>query len=158
VSVRNATGVRSNAYAAKLGGEGKPSQPVMSIRLHGNFASARRPTDQAKRDSAIPPQFARASLNRPGQPVWTSIILMSLRPAECGDDHDVIHLGGETAVVVPLHEYGMLAALRKRASAEEIAEAEIDAAIAEHEAWKAAGRPGGTIPHEVAMAELLGGQ
>ena len=52
----------------------------------------------------------------------------------------------------------MLAALRNRASAEEIAEAETDAAIAEHEAWKAAGRPGGTIPHEVAMTELLGGQ
>ena len=30
--------------------------------------------------------------------------------------------------------------LRKRASAEEIAEAEIDAAIAEDKAWKAAGR------------------
>ena len=70
----------------------------------------------------------------------------------------MIHLGGETAVVVPLQEYGMLAALRKRASAEEIGEAEIDAAIAEHEAWKAAGRPSGTISHEVAMAELLGGQ
>jgi hypothetical protein len=83
---------------------------------------------------------------------------MSAWPAECGDDHDVIHLGDETAVVVPMHEYGMLAALRKRASAEEIAEAETDAAIAEHEAWKAAGRPGGTIAHEVAMAELLGGQ
>ena len=97
-------------------------------------------------------------VNRPGQPAWTSIVLMSAGPAESGDDHDVIHLGGETAVVVPLHEYGMLAALRKRASAEAIAEAEIDAAIAEHEAWKAGGRPGGTIPHEVAMAELLGGQ
>jgi len=33
----------------------------------------------------------------------------------------------------------------------------IDAAIAEHEAWKAAGRPGGTVSHEAAMAELLGG-
>ena len=96
-------------------------------------------------------------MNRPGQRSRTSIILMSAWPAECGDDHDVIHLGGEAAVVVPLHEYGMLAALRKRASAEEIAEAEIDAAIAENEAWKAAGRPGGAIPHAVAMAELLGG-
>ncbi len=60
-------------------------------------------------------------------------------------------------MVVPLHEYRMLAALRERASAAEIEEAEIDAAIAEHEAWKAAGRPGGTISHEAAMAELLGG-
>ena len=46
----------------------------------------------------------------------------------------MIHLGGETAVVVPLGEYRMLAALRERASAEEIEEAGIDAAIAEHEA------------------------
>jgi hypothetical protein len=51
----------------------------------------------------------------------------------------------------------MLAALRERASADEIEEAEIEAAIAEHEAWKAAGRPGGTIPHAAAIAELLGG-
>jgi hypothetical protein len=83
---------------------------------------------------------------------------MSAGPAESGDDHDVIHLGGETAVVVPRHEHGMLAAPGKRSSAGEIAEAGIDAAITEHEAWKTAGRPGGTIPHEVAMAELLGGQ
>jgi len=68
----------------------------------------------------------------------------------------MIRLGGETAVVVPLDEYRLLAALRERASAAEIEEAEIDAAIAEHEAWKAAGRPGGTISHEAAMAELLG--
>ena len=61
-------------------------------------------------------------------------------------------------MVVPLREYRMLTALRERASAEEIMAAEIDAAIAEHEAWKAAGRPGGTIPHDVVMAELLSGR
>ena len=82
---------------------------------------------------------------------------MSAWSAEQGDDHEMIHLGGEAAVVVPLREYRMLTALRERASAEEIDAAEIDVAIAEHEAWKADGRPGGTIPHEVAMAELLGG-
>lgn len=82
---------------------------------------------------------------------------MSAWSAEQSDDHEMIHLGGETAVVVPLREYRVLAALRERASAEEIEQAEIDAAIAEHETWKADGRPGGTIPHEVVMAELLGG-
>jgi hypothetical protein len=82
---------------------------------------------------------------------------MSAWSAEQGDDHEMIHLGGEAAVVVPLPEYRMLAALRERASAEEVEQAEIDAAIAEHEAWKADGRPGGTIPHEQVMAELLGG-
>jgi hypothetical protein len=35
-------------------------------------------------------------------------------------------------------------------------EAEIDAAIAEHEAWKAAGRPG-LKSHEEFMAEVCGG-
>jgi hypothetical protein len=83
-------------------------------------------------------------------------MLMSARPEEHGGSHDMIHLGGETAVVVPLHEYRMLAALRERASAEEVEEAELDAAIAEHETWKASGRPGGTVSHETAMAELLG--
>jgi hypothetical protein len=78
-------------------------------------------------------------------------------PSEHRDGHDEIHLGGQTAMVVPLHEYRMLMALREHASAAEIEQAEIDAAIAEHESWKAAGRPGGTVPHEVAMAELFGG-
>ena len=32
----------------------------------------------------------------------------------------------------------------------------IDTAITEHEAWKAAGRPGGTVPHEQVMDELSG--
>jgi hypothetical protein len=82
---------------------------------------------------------------------------MSLRSPERDDHHDVIHLGGETAVIVPLEEYRMLTALKEGASAAEIEEAELNAAIAEHEAWKAAGRPGATIPHEAAMAELLGG-
>jgi glycine/D-amino acid oxidase-like deaminating enzyme len=66
---------------------------------------------------------------------------MSAQPSP-HDSHDVIRLGGETAVVVPVHEYHTLKALRDRASAEQVEEAEIDAAIAEHEAWKAAGRPG----------------
>jgi hypothetical protein len=38
-----------------------------------------------------------------------------------------------------VYEYHTLKALRDRASAEQVEEAEIDGAIAEHEAWKAAG-------------------
>jgi hypothetical protein len=64
---------------------------------------------------------------------------MSAQPSE-HDGHDVIRLGGETATVVPMHEYYTLKARRGRASAEEVEEAEIDAAIAEHEAER---RPGG---------------
>jgi hypothetical protein len=71
--------------------------------------------------------------------------------------YEVIHLGGEAAAVVPVDEYRLLKALKDRASAEEIEDAWMDAAIAEHEAWEAAGRPGGTIPHEEVRTELLGG-
>ena len=81
--------------------------------------------------------------------------LLSAQPSE-HDSHDVIRLGGETAVVVPVHEYHTLKALRDRASAEQVEEAEIDAAIAEHEAWKAAGRPG-LRSHDEFMAEVFGG-
>ncbi len=80
---------------------------------------------------------------------------MSAQPSQ-HDSHDVIRLGGETAVVVPVHEYRTLKALRDRASAEQVEQAEIDAAIAEHEAWKAAGRPG-LKPHDEFMAEAFGG-
>jgi hypothetical protein len=43
----------------------------------------------------------QASQSLPGQRAWISIVLMSARPEEDGGSHDVIHLGGETAVVVP---------------------------------------------------------
>lgn len=60
-------------------------------------------------------------------------------------------------MIVPLDEYRVLAALRDRATPEDVEEAAFEAAVAEHEAWKAAGRPGGTVPHQTVMAELLGG-
>ena len=77
---------------------------------------------------------------------------MSVQPSQ-DDSHDVICLGGETAVVVPVHEYHTLKPPRDRASAEQV---EIDAAIAEHEAWKAAGRPG-QKSHDEFMPEVFGG-
>ena len=80
---------------------------------------------------------------------------MTAQPDE-PDGHEVIHLGGHAAVIVPLGEYRTLKALRENATPEQVEQAELDAAIAEHEAWKTAGRPGGTIPHEHATAELLG--
>ena len=55
-----------------------------------------------------------------------------------------------------MHEYHTLKALRGRASAEQVGKAEIDAAIAEHEAWKAAGQPG-LKSHEEFMAEVFSG-
>ena len=47
---------------------------------------------------------------------------MSAQPSE-HDGHDVIRLGGEAAVVVQMHEYQTLKALRDRASAEQVEEA-----------------------------------
>ena len=83
-------------------------------------------------------------------------MLMSVQPSDQGG-YDIIHLGGETAVVVPLYEYRMLRALERRATPEDLDEAQIDAAIAEHEAWVEAGRPG-ELTHEEAMARLLTGR
>ena len=78
---------------------------------------------------------------------------MSAQPSE-HDGHDVIRLGGESAVVVPMHEYRTLKALRDRAAPDELDEAETDAAIAEYEDWAAAGRHG-ELTHEEAMGRLL---
>ena len=70
--------------------------------------------------------------------------------------YDLRKCGRMTFAAPTLHEYHTLKALRDRASAEQVEEAEIDAAIAEHEAWKAAGRPG-LKSHEEFMAEVFGG-
>ena len=72
------------------------------------------------------------------------------------DQHDVIHLGGETAVVVPMDQYRRLRALERCASAEDLEAAEADAVLQARGEWVAARQPG-AVSHEEAMAELLGG-
>jgi hypothetical protein len=71
------------------------------------------------------------------------------------DPHEVIHLGGQAAVVVPMEEYQRLRALERHASARDLDAAEAEAAGESFEAWVAAGRPG-AVSHEEAMAALLG--
>jgi hypothetical protein len=68
--------------------------------------------------------------------------------------HETIHLGGETAVVVPLAEYRRLRALDELASPHEREGAEAAAALEEYREWSAAGRPG-AISHEQARRLLL---
>lgn len=75
-------------------------------------------------------------------------------PADVGA-HDVIHLGGEAAVVVPLAEYRRLRALARLASPDDLDGAEAAAAIEEYREWLAAGRPG-AVSHEQARGLLLG--
>jgi hypothetical protein len=82
--------------------------------------------------------------------------VVTAQPAEAFDQHDVIHLGGETAVVVPVDEYRKLRALERLAPPDELEAAEADAVLEAHREWVAAGRPG-AVSHEEAMAELLGG-
>ena len=72
------------------------------------------------------------------------------------EPYEVIHLGGEAAAIVPLSELRRLRAVERRVSAEILEEAEIEATLADHREWVAAGRPG-AVSHEEAMAELLGG-
>jgi hypothetical protein len=69
----------------------------------------------------------------------------------------VIHLGGETAAIVPLTELRRLQAVARRAPVELLEEAEIEATLAAHREWVAAGRPG-AVSHEEAMAGLLASQ
>ena len=54
-------------------------------------------------------------------------------------EHEVIHLGGESAVVVPLTEYLQLRALRRSASIEALEDAEDMAALQESYAREATG-------------------
>jgi len=82
--------------------------------------------------------------------------IVTSQPAGYRDQHDLIHLGGETAVVVPVDEYRRLRALEHRASADDLDAAEADAVLQQHDEWVAAGRPG-ALSHEEVMAELLGG-
>jgi hypothetical protein len=69
--------------------------------------------------------------------------------------YEVIHLGGQAAAIVPLAELRRLHAVERHASPEVLQEAGIEAALAAHDEWAAAGRPG-VVSHEEAMAELLG--
>jgi len=81
---------------------------------------------------------------------------MTAQPASAPDPsepYEVIHLGGEAAAIVPLTDLRRLRAVERRASAEILEEAEIEATIAAHGEWVAAGRPG-AASHEEAMAEL----
>jgi hypothetical protein len=74
---------------------------------------------------------------------------------DSAEPYEVIHLGGEAAAIVPLAELRRLRAVERYAPAEILETAEIEATLAEHREWVAAGRPG-AVSHEEAMAELLG--
>jgi len=69
---------------------------------------------------------------------------------------EVIHLGGETAAIVPVAELRRLRAVERHASPEALEEAEIEATLAEHDEWVAAGRPG-AVSQEEAARILTGG-
>jgi hypothetical protein len=69
--------------------------------------------------------------------------------------YEVIHLGGEAAAIVPLAELWRLRAVERRASPQALEEAEIEATLAAHDEWVAAGCPG-ALSHEEVMAGLLG--
>jgi hypothetical protein len=86
-----------------------------------------------------------------------TVFAMTAQPASDPGPYEVIHLGGEAAAIVPLSDLRRLQAVQRHASAELLEEAEVEATLAAHREWVAAGRPG-AISHEEAMAELLNGQ
>ena len=79
---------------------------------------------------------------------------MTAQPNGEFGSYEVIHLGGEAAAIVPLPDLRRLQAVQRHASAELLEEAEVDATLAAHRDWVAAGRPG-AVSHEAAMAELI---
>lgn len=70
------------------------------------------------------------------------------------DPHEVIHLGGQTAVVLPLAEYQRLRALERQAAAEAIVDGEAHAALDDYQARKAAGTLGPGVPHDEVRRRL----
>ena len=86
-----------------------------------------------------------------------TVFAMTAPPASDSGSYEVIHLGGEAAAIVPLSDLRRLQAVQRHASAELLEEAEVEATLAAHREWVAAGRPG-AVSHEEAMAELLRGQ
>jgi hypothetical protein len=84
-------------------------------------------------------------------------VAMTASPASDPGPYEVIHLGGEAAAIVPLSDLRRLQAVQRHAPAELLEEAEVEATLAAHRDWVAAGRPG-AVSHEEAMAELLGEQ
>jgi hypothetical protein len=79
----------------------------------------------------------------------------SAASGEAPEPYEVIHVGGEAAVIVPLAELRRLQAVERHASPEALEKAEIETILAAHDEWVAAGCPGSRNPEEV-MAELLG--
>ena len=80
---------------------------------------------------------------------------MSAQPRGSTEPYEVIHLGGEAAAIVPLADLRRLRAVERNAPADVREGAEIEAALAGHDEWVRAGRPGAR-PHDDVMAELLG--
>lgn len=77
--------------------------------------------------------------------------------ADADAPYEIIHLGGEAAAIVPLSDLRRLRAVERHAPAEVLETAEMEATLAGHREWVAAGRPG-AVSHEEAMAELFSGQ
>jgi hypothetical protein len=73
--------------------------------------------------------------------------VQSASSPESAEPYEVIHLGGEAAAIVPLAELRRLRAVERHASPEVLEKAEIEATLAAHDEWVAAGCPGAR-PHE----------
>jgi hypothetical protein len=103
----------------------------------------------------VPP--CREALCRTASSISCTVGRVSAQAADHPDPDEpdeVIHLDGEAAAIVPLGELRRLRAVERHASPEALEEAEIEASLAAHDEWVAAGCPGARS-HEDVMAELL---
>jgi hypothetical protein len=67
--------------------------------------------------------------------------------------YEVIHLGGQAAVVVPVSDFRRLQALEQAASAQELEDAEDKAPLADRRTREAAGQTS-YVPHDEALRRL----
>ena len=106
--------------------------PVAAYHL--NLSS--RPDRTRHRAVSVPPRtpvFAAPPDVHPECRPFLYDGIVTSQPAGYRDQHDLIHLGGETAVVVPVDEYRRLRALEHRASADDLDAAEADAVLQQHD-------------------------
>lgn len=79
---------------------------------------------------------------------------MAMAELPVDDPHEVIHLGGQAAVVVPLAEYQQLRSLARQADAEAVVDNEAQVAIEQYQERKAAGALPPGIPQDEVRRQL----
>jgi hypothetical protein len=135
-----------HGYAHQCGHVSIDQLVTLSVAESAAKDRPRRVHRQSERNCRQHVSTAQHLLATPGTMSWVGSIVarMTAQPLDpaAGPDvgsYDLIHLGDQAAVVVPLADFLKLRALEQHASAEELEDAEDAAAVQEWQARQAAG-------------------